>query len=109
MSYAELLNGLLHKDERVVQYNQFQHLPFSHVIMGDVSNTTLAQRPAGICLLTDKRLLLLSSQVTQCKYSYFKSLEINKSNTWHLYCFSLHFPCVLPILGVCFKTALVHR
>ncbi|KAK3732812.1 hypothetical protein QZH41_017718 [Actinostola sp. cb2023] len=65
MSYAELLGGLLYSGETVIQYNQFQHLQFSSLIMSDECNATISQRPGGICLLTDKRLLLLSSQVTQ--------------------------------------------
>jgi len=69
MSYAELLGGLLYSGETVIQYNQFQHLQFSSLIMSDECNATISQRPGGICLLTDKRLLLLSSQVTQCMYT----------------------------------------
>lgn len=77
MSYSELLSGLLHKGETVLQYNSYQHLQYSNITLCDQSNNTVSQRPAGICLLSNKRLLILSSQVTQCMYNNFKIITFS--------------------------------
>jgi hypothetical protein len=71
MSYSEMLGGLLYKGERVVQYNQFKFLQYNHIVLADENNAPSSQKHGGICLLTDKRLLLLSSQLNQCKLKLF--------------------------------------
>lgn len=76
LSYSEMLSGLLYKGERVVQHNQFQFLQYNNIVLCDESNNHISQKPGGICLLTDKRILLMSSQMNQCKSNQITFLSI---------------------------------
>ncbi|EDO43575.1 predicted protein [Nematostella vectensis] len=64
MSYSELLQGLLYQGEKLGQYGTFKALQFSYLTISDENNVTMTTRPSGVCMLTDKRLLFLSSQAS---------------------------------------------
>lgn len=68
MSYNELLLGLMYEGETFQGYNQFSHLLYSHLVFANEHNATTSQKTAGVCLITNQRLLLLSSQLQMSMY-----------------------------------------
>lgn len=68
MTYKELLKGLFHEDETLQTWSNFTFLNYTHLRFCDESDRTTNQRSGGICLLTDKRLLFLSSQLATGEY-----------------------------------------
>ena len=79
MSYKELLTGLIYEGETIQAMNNFSFLNYTHLRFCGEDEKSLTNRCGGICLLTDKRLLFLSSHfnngkylVGQSKYNPFK-------------------------------------
>ena len=73
MGYRDLLIGLMYEGEVLQTHNQFSHLTYSHLVYANESNVTECTKPGGIGLITNKRLLLLSSQRQMGRYhSMFK-------------------------------------
>ncbi|XP_068751474.1 uncharacterized protein [Montipora capricornis] len=64
MSYKDLLAGLIYEGETFQSLNNFAFMNYTHLRFCDESGNALSQRSGGICLQTDKRLLLLSAQYT---------------------------------------------
>ena len=64
MRYKDLLAGLIHKDESFEALNSFKFLKYINLQFCDDTGTILSQRYGGICLVTSRRILFLSSQVT---------------------------------------------
>jgi len=62
MSYKELLAGLTYEGEIFQTLNKFTFMNYTHLRFSDESGTTISQRSGGTCLMTNKRLLFLSSQ-----------------------------------------------
>ncbi|KAK2552405.1 hypothetical protein P5673_026487 [Acropora cervicornis] len=63
MSYKDLLTGLIYEGETIQAMNNFSFLNYTHLRFCDEDRDFLTNRCGGICLLTDKRLLFLSSQL----------------------------------------------
>lgn len=79
MSYKDLLTGLIYEGETIQAMNNFSFLNYTHLRFCGEDGNFLTKRCGGICLLTDKRLLFLSSQlnngnylVSQLKYNPLK-------------------------------------
>lgn len=68
MSYKDLLTGLIYEGETIQAMNNFSFLNYTHLRFCDEDRDFLTNRCGGICLLTDKRLLFLSSQLNNGKY-----------------------------------------
>lgn len=68
MSYRDLLAGLIYEGEIFQALNNFTFMNYTHLQFCDESGVTVSQRSGGICLLTNKRLLFLSSQLAVGKY-----------------------------------------
>ena len=64
MSYKDLVTGLIYEGETLQVLNNFTFLKYTHVRFCNDASATISQRSGGICLLTNKRLLFLSSQLT---------------------------------------------
>ncbi|XP_058942477.2 uncharacterized protein [Pocillopora verrucosa] len=63
MSYRDLLAGLIYEGESFQALNQFTFMNYTHVQFSDENFKHVSQRSGGICLLTNKRILFLSSQL----------------------------------------------
>lgn len=63
MSYKDLLAGLIYEGEIFQALNHFTFMNYTHLQFCDEYAQTVNQRSGGICLLTNKRLLFLSSQL----------------------------------------------
>ena len=64
MSYKDLLAGLIYEGEIFQALNNFTFMKYTHLQFCDESAlATVSQRSGGICLLTNKRVLFLSSQL----------------------------------------------
>ncbi|CAH3173213.1 unnamed protein product [Porites lobata] len=64
MSYRDLLAGLIYEGESFQALNNFTFMNYTNVQFCDDAGIPLTQRSGGICLLTNKRILFLSSQLT---------------------------------------------
>ena len=64
MSYDQMLAGLIMKDERLLSVD---HLDFVSISIYDESYKLLQTKPGGKAVLTDKRVLLISSQYYESK------------------------------------------
>ena len=64
MSYNEFLPGLIYKDESFVSADHIEYLSLS---IYDETFNLLQTKPAGRAVLTDKRMLLVSSQYHEGK------------------------------------------
>lgn len=62
LSYSDLLSGLIYEGEIFQSLNNFTFLNYTHLQFCDEVGNTINQRSGGICLLTNKRILFLSSQ-----------------------------------------------
>ena len=69
MSYKDLLAGLIFEGESFQALNNFTFMNYTNVQFCDDAGTPVSQRSGGICLLTNKRILFLSSQLTVGKYN----------------------------------------
>ena len=69
MSYRDLLAGLIYEGESFQVLNNFTFMNYTNVQFCDEAGTPLTQRSGGICLLTNKRILFLSSQLTVGEYN----------------------------------------
>lgn len=63
MSYRDLLAGLIYEGEIFQALNNFTFMNYTHLQFMDEHAKTVNQRSGGICLLTNKRVLFLSSQL----------------------------------------------
>ena len=63
LNYKELSAGLINEGEAIQASNNFSFMKYSYLRFSDVHGNTVSQRSAGICLLTNKRLLFLSSEL----------------------------------------------
>ena len=63
MSYKDLLAGLIYEGETFQALNNFTFMNYTNLQFCDESGNTVNQRSGGICLLTNKRILFLSSQL----------------------------------------------
>ena len=63
MSYKDLLAGLIYEGENFQTLNNFTFMNYTCLQFCDESGTLVNQRSGGICLLTNKRILFLSSQL----------------------------------------------
>ena len=68
MSYKDLLTGLIYEGETIQAMNNFSFLNYTHLRFCGEDGNFLTKRCGGICLLTDKRLLFLSSQLNNGNY-----------------------------------------
>ena len=68
MSYKELLAGLTNEGEIFQTLNKFTFMNYTHLRFSDENGTTISQRSGGTCLMTNKRLLFLSSQNSVGEY-----------------------------------------
>ncbi|XP_020630362.1 uncharacterized protein LOC110067378 isoform X2 [Orbicella faveolata] len=64
MSYKDLLAGLIYEGEIFQALNHFTFMTYKHLQFCDEHAKTVNQRSGGICLLTNKRILFLSSQLS---------------------------------------------
>ncbi|XP_068687861.1 uncharacterized protein [Montipora foliosa] len=64
MTYKDLLAGLIYEGEIFQSLNNFTVMNYTHVQFCDEGGNPLSQRSGGICLLTSKRILFLSSQLS---------------------------------------------
>lgn len=62
LSYQQLLEGLKYDGEYLLQHGQFNYLLYTSIVLSDENNQTVSTRTGGVALLTDRRLLLMSSQ-----------------------------------------------
>ena len=69
MSYNELLQGLTHSGEQIISIDP--HLQFSSSTIADEFGKVRETRVGGIALLTDRRMLLLSSQYFHSKCIFY--------------------------------------
>ena len=67
MSYNELLSGLICKDEQLLSKD---HVNFMSLSIYDESYKLLQTKMAGKVVLTDKRMLLVSSQYNESKQHF---------------------------------------
>ena len=92
MSYRDLLAGLIYEGESFQAMNQFTFMNYTHVQFSDENFKHVSQRSGGICLLTNKRILFLSSQLAVGRL-IFSFLELHCMRQ-HRYCMS-HFDLIL--------------
>ncbi|XP_078344884.1 uncharacterized protein LOC144630392 isoform X2 [Oculina patagonica] len=63
MSYKDLLAGLIYEGEIFQALNHFTFMNYTHLQFCDEQAHIVSQRSGGICLMTNKRILFLSSQL----------------------------------------------
>ncbi|PFX27434.1 uncharacterized protein LOC111327567 isoform X1 [Stylophora pistillata] len=63
MSYKDLLAGLIYEGEMFQAMNQFTFMNYTYLQFCDENAHPISKRSGGICLLTNKRVLFLSSQL----------------------------------------------
>ena len=68
MSYRDLLAGLIYDGEIFQALDHFTFMNYTHLQFCDENSSPVSQRSGGICLLTNKRILFLSSQLAIGKY-----------------------------------------
>ena len=68
MTYKDLLAGLIYEGEIFQSLNNFTVMNYTHVQFCDEGGNPVSQRSGGICLLTSKRILFLSSQFATGRY-----------------------------------------
>ena len=71
LSYKDLLAGLIYEGEIFQALNNFTFMNYTHLQFCDEHNTPVSHRSGGICILTNKRLLFLSSQLAVGEYHIF--------------------------------------
>lgn len=71
MSYKDLLAGLIYEGEIFQALNHFTFMNYKHLQFCDEHAKTVNQRSGGICLLTNKRILFLSSQLAVGEWELF--------------------------------------
>lgn len=71
MSYKDLLAGLIYEGEIFQALNHFTFMNYKHLQFCDDHAKTVNQRSGGICLLTNKRILFLSSQLAVGEWELF--------------------------------------
>ena len=62
MSYKDLLTGLIYEGEIFQTSGNFSYMNYTHLQFLDEVANPVNQRCGGICILTNKRILFLSSQ-----------------------------------------------
>ena len=65
MTYTELLQGLIHKDEVILTRDP--HLQFTTLVISNREGSKFTTKIGGRALITDKRMLFLSSQFAESK------------------------------------------
>ena len=66
MTYDELVTGLIYNDEQII--SRAPHLQYASLSIYDESFNLKTSRTGGVAILTDKRMLFLSSQYVQSKF-----------------------------------------
>ena len=68
MSYEDLIHGLIYNGETIISYPP--HLQYMSMTVTDENGSVVDTKVGGVAMLTDKRLLLLSSQYFHSKYLF---------------------------------------
>ena len=87
MSYNELLSGIIYKDEQIVSSDYMDYISLSTY---DDSFNLLHTKPAGKAILTDKRMLLMSTQYYESKCKLQSVITTSKQHNISQTC-SLNF------------------
>ena len=74
MSYNELLQGLTHAGEQIISIEP--HLQYSSSTIADEFGKIKETRVGGVALLTDRRMLLLSSQYFHSKQGHSDDMQV---------------------------------
>ena len=69
MSYKDLLSGLIYEGEIFQTSSNFTYMNYSRLQLLDEVAKPVNQRCGGICILTNKRILFLSTKETNVAHA----------------------------------------